>query len=40
MPEEGKNILKFANHHKQMRAPFIMYADFEAMNIEELRLCW
>jgi len=33
MPEEGKNILKFANHHKQMRVPFIIYADFEALNI-------
>jgi len=33
MPEEGKNILKFANHHKQMRVPFIMYADYEALNI-------
>ena len=28
MPEEGKNILKFANHHKQMRVPFIIYADY------------
>ena len=33
MPEEGKNILKFANHHKQMRVPFIIYADFKALNI-------
>jgi len=33
MPEEGKNILKFINHHKQMRAPFVIYADFEALNI-------
>jgi len=33
MPEEGKNILKFTNHRKQMRVPFIIYADFEALNI-------
>ena len=32
-PEEGKNILKFVNHHKQIRVPFIIYADFEALNI-------
>jgi len=33
VPEEGKNILKFTNHHKQMRVPFIIYADFEALHI-------
>ena len=33
MPEEGKNTLKFTNHHKQMRMPFIIYADFESLNI-------
>ena len=33
MPEEGKNILKFVNYHKQMRAPFIIYADCETLNI-------
>ena len=33
MSEEGKNILKLVNYHKQMRAPFIIYADFEALNI-------
>src|SRR5688572_16215475 len=33
IPEEGKNILKFQNHHKQMRVPYINYADFEALNI-------
>ena len=32
-PKEGKNILKFTNHHKQMRVPYIIYADFEALNI-------
>jgi len=32
-PKEGQNILKFTNHHKQMQAPYIIYADFEALNI-------
>lgn len=33
MPEEGKNILKFEGYHKQMRVPYIIYADFECLNI-------
>ena len=33
MPEDGKHILKFVNHHKQMRVPFIIYADFKSLNI-------
>ena len=32
MPKEGE-ILEFAAHCKQMRQPFIIYADFEALNI-------
>ena len=31
MPDEGKNILSFQNHHKQMKMPFVIYADFEAL---------
>ncbi|XP_078345452.1 uncharacterized protein LOC144630974 [Oculina patagonica] len=31
MPEDGKNTLSFQNHHKQMRAPYVIYADFEAL---------
>ena len=31
MPEKGKNILKFQNLFKQMKAPFVIYADFEAL---------
>ena len=31
MPEEGKNTLSFQNHHKQMKAPFMIYLDFEAL---------
>ena len=32
MPEEGE-VLRFQNHQNQMRVPFIIYADFEALNI-------
>ena len=32
MPKYGENLLKFANHHEQMRVPYIIYADFEALN--------
>ena len=31
MQEEGKNKLAFQNHHKQLPAPYIIYADFEAL---------
>ena len=31
MPKEGKNKLKFINYHKQLNAPFVIYADFEAI---------
>ena len=31
MPEEGKNTLSFQNHHKQMKVPYVIYADFEAL---------
>ena len=31
MPEEGKNTLSFQNHHKQMKMPYVIYADFEAL---------
>ena len=31
MPEEGKNILAFQNYQKQMKAPYTIYADFEAL---------
>ena len=31
MPEDGKNILAFQNYHKQMKAPYVIYADFEAL---------
>ena len=31
MPEEGENILAFQNYHKQMKAPYVIYADFESL---------
>jgi len=31
MPEEWKNTLSFQNHHKQMKVPYVIYADFEAL---------
>jgi hypothetical protein len=33
MPKEGENILTFTAHHKQMRVPYIIYADFESLNV-------
>ncbi|CAC5402484.1 unnamed protein product [Mytilus coruscus] len=33
MPEPGKNILEFNNHHFKNRLPFVIYCDFEACNI-------
>ena len=31
IPQEGKNKLAFQNNHKQLPAPYIVYADFEAL---------
>jgi hypothetical protein len=33
MLEEGDNILKFTAHHKQMRVPYVIYADFEKLKV-------
>ena len=33
MPNPGKNILEFNNHHFKNRLPFVIYCDFEAYNI-------
>ena len=40
IPEKGKNKLTFQNHHKQLSAPYIIYADFEALTtkVEEPEL--
>ena len=31
MPKEEEKTLTLQNHHKQMKAPFVIYADFEAL---------
>ena len=31
LPEEGENILEFTNHHKGLKVPFVIYADFESI---------
>ena len=32
MPERGKNTLTYQNtNHKQMKVPYVIYADFEAL---------
>ena len=29
LPKEGENKMSFKNHHKQMKSPYVVYADFE-----------
>lgn len=31
MPTKDNNILKYNNHQRQLRAPFVIYADFEVL---------
>jgi len=31
MHQKGDNIIKFKNYNRQLRAPFVIYADFEAI---------
>ena len=31
MPNKGENIVQFKNHQRQMPAPFVIYAEFEAI---------
>ena len=31
LPEIGKNIAKYKDHKKQIKAPFVAYADFESL---------
>ena len=38
MPKKVENILQFKNHQKQMPAPFVIYADFEAVT-EKIQGC-
>ena len=38
MPEEGKNTVTFQNHKKQMKEPYAIYADFEAL-VRKIHRC-
>ena len=38
MPEKGKNILQFTDYQKQMKAPFVIYADSESI-LEKMDTC-
>ena len=31
MPKEEEKVVKFQNYNKQIKAPFVIYADFEAL---------
>ena len=37
MPEKGKNKLTFQNHHKQLPAPYMIYADFEGPELDSTK---
>ena len=36
--EEKNNILEFTDYHRQLSAPFVIYADFEAIT-EKVKTC-
>ena len=38
MPEERKNTVAFQNHHKQIKVPYVIYADFEAL-VRKIHRC-
>ena len=38
MPEKGKNTLKFQNNQRQMKVPYVIYADYESI-IEKYDTC-
>ena len=38
MPKEGKNKMAFKNFHKQMKAPYVVYADFESI-VKKIHTC-
>ena len=38
MPEKGKNTLQFQNYQRQIKAPFVIYADCESI-IEKFDTC-
>ena len=38
MPKEEEKIVSFQNYYKQMKAPYVIYADFEAL-VKKISLC-
>ena len=38
MPKEGENKMAFKNYHKQMKAPYVVYADFECL-VKKIATC-
>jgi len=38
LPKVGESKVKFKNHQGQMKAPFVVYADFESL-IRKIRGC-
>lgn len=38
LPKEGENKVRYKNHHKQMKAAFVVYADFESL-IKKIHGC-
>ena len=38
MPKEGENKMYFQNFHKQMKAPYVVYADFECI-VKKIHTC-
>ena len=31
LPKDGENVVKYMNYHRQMKAPYVIYADFECL---------
>ena len=38
LPKQGENKMSFTNYHKQMKAPYVIYADFECI-LEKIDGC-
>ena len=38
MPKEEEKIVSFKDYYKQMKAPYVIYADFEAL-VKKISLC-
>ena len=38
MPKQGENKMSFTNYHKQMKVPYVVYADFECL-VRKIATC-